>query len=166
MRQAQGDMFSVLPLQPTFSGKNLFVVTTNGLVRYRALVMGAGIADTAARHFVGLRGAAARVIDPEDTRSDIPFSYGLMIVPAETVPGQGCDIGLFQTKRYPRDRSDLNLIKYATLLLSRLAPQYDQIHLAFPGIGLGRLTVEQVLPIIEELPDNVTVWTGGTNARA
>jgi len=33
-----------------------------------------------------------------------------------------------------------------------------RIDLNFPGIGNGRLSPDQVLPLIKQLPDNVHVW--------
>lgn len=70
-------------------------------------------------------------------------------------------IGAFQVKHHWQDAADLRLIASSADILWRLALQHWQrkkISLNFPGIGNGRLRRSDVLPLLERLPDNVSVW--------
>jgi len=70
-------------------------------------------------------------------------------------------IGLFQTKISYSGQSTIDIIRFSTDKLIEWASEHDDImiHVNYPGIGLGRLSVNDVYPIIEELPDNVVVWS-------
>lgn len=77
-------------------------------------------------------------------------------------------IGLFQTKRYFGDGADTkrgsytieNMIHWSTLALEKWCANHPQsrVDMPFPGIGAGGLNVDQVMPIIQRLPDTVYVW--------
>lgn len=68
--------------------------------------------------------------------------------------------GLFQVKYNWWEYADLELIRESTLRLARIAYATPDIqyHLNYPGIGNGRLDKKLVEEIINELPNNVTVW--------
>lgn len=128
-----------------YSEAGLFCITTNSTIKRNGeLVMGAGIAREARDRFPDLAAKAGKLITPLST-------YGLIII------GK---IGLFQTKKHFADNSPLDLIKYSTDKLCEFALAFpDQIiYLNYPGINHGRLTEELVSPVIQCLPDNVTVW--------
>ena len=69
-------------------------------------------------------------------------------------------LGVFQVKRHWADPAELTLIQHATSMLIEWCEEHPdaEVHLNFPGIGNGKLPVESVLPIIEELPDTVNIW--------
>lgn len=69
-------------------------------------------------------------------------------------------VGVFQVKYHFKDSANLNLIRYSTAVLTKIAlDNQDKIyHLNFPGIGNGHLSRERVEPILGILPDNVWVW--------
>ena len=52
------------------------------------------------------------------------------------------------------------LIEYATHMLLEWCKEHPaaQVHLNLSGVGLGGLPRELVLPLLEPLPDSVTVW--------
>lgn len=150
----RGDMWSV------FGKTDLFLITTNPIVRKDgAVVMGRGIAKEAATRF-----------------PDIPFEIGRQIesfrahsnlYPEKTFPNYGvCGfygeerqrIGFFMVKEHWRDMAKLDVIQRSTSLVRKFTQDFGRVDLNFPGIGNGRLRREDVLPIIEQLPDNVHVW--------
>ncbi len=55
---------------------------------------------------------------------------------------------------------ELLLIVFSTRKLLAWCDKHPtaRVHLNMPGVGLGGLTREQVLPALERLPDAVTVW--------
>ena len=67
--------------------------------------------------------------------------------------------GAFQVKHHFRDKADLELIQFGVVLLTAEARNMDQIvHLNYPGIGNGKLSKEEIRPLLNILPDNVHVW--------
>ncbi len=153
MKLAQGDMWSV------YDQADLFLVTTNSVLnRHGALVMGAGIARQTKERFPGLDAALGNaVVQAGDT-------YGLLVSPRWFIPPDGsgptAKLGAFQTKIHWHDPSSPELINFSTskLLTWCKAHSTARVHLNMPGVGLGGLSREQVLPMLESLPDTVTVW--------
>lgn len=145
MQLAQGDMWSV------FDEADLFLITTNSDLNHRgALVMGAGIARQARDRFPGLDqalGKAVALIGPH---------YGLLF------PNAWPDdkLGALQTKRHWRDKAEVQLIALAASKLKTWCNLNAncRVHLNMPGVGLGGLPRELVLPILEPLPDTVSAW--------
>lgn len=140
-----GNMWSV------YGSVDLFCITTNSTVNQKgALVMGRGVALQAKIKFPGIEKLAAPKIKS-------PY-YGLVIIPEYNV-------GLFQVKRDFKQNASLDIIG---LSVSRLILWMIQFYtknkywplvaLNFPGIGYGKLKKEDVLPIINLLPNNVEVW--------
>jgi hypothetical protein len=70
--------------------------------------------------------------------------------------------GIFQTKYHFKDNSDLELISRSVDALCRLIntlPYLDKtFSMNFPGIGNGGLSFNIVLPRVEKLPDNVSLY--------
>ena len=69
-------------------------------------------------------------------------------------------LGLFQVSRRFCNDAELLLIEYGVALVRQFCVGYPgvRIHLEFPGAGDGGLRREWVLPLVERLPDNVTIW--------
>lgn len=69
-------------------------------------------------------------------------------------------IGWFKVKHHWRDAADLALIQEATSQLTRIATQRPEyrFHINYPGVGNGRVSVDQVEPILVQLPDNIYVY--------
>lgn len=140
----QGNMWSC------FDEVNHFLITTNAVIKKDgALVMGAGIAKQVRDKWPGIdkeMGAAIK------RTCGSGGTYGVIL---------GKKIGLFQVKHHYKDNASLELITYSTNMLKALANSVPERKFAlnFPGIGNGKLSYEQVFPIINNLPDNVYVWT-------
>lgn len=143
MQLSNGNMF--------YHKSDYLFFTANNVVHTDGLVMGAGAAKGAKFMYPTLPLLLGKEIR---LRSKAGF-YGLVMC-------QQYDriVGAFQTKYHWRQGSPMELLIRSTKLLEEFA--YDNqdmsIFLNFPAIGCGGLTKEQVLPIIKQLPNNVTVW--------
>lgn len=172
MRLQTGNMFE----HPA----DLILVTTNSFVKTDGrLVMGRGAAKDALRHFPGIDLIFGGMIK-DSAEAGL---YGLLIGSQQGPPWEGYGwtlqhqlqektmprqmpiaapvlVGAFQVKFNWWAPAQLELIGYSTdMLLTRAANiPLESVSLNFPGIGNGGLKREEVLPIIERLPANVTVW--------
>ena len=144
-----GDMWTA------YTAVDLFLITTNSTLKQgdRALVMGRGIARQAKERFPGLDAALGRQIQALCGNQGI---YGLLISPR----WPDAKLGAFQVKRDYSQPANLGLIRGSTAALCTWCADHPhaQVALNFPGIGNGRLCREDVLPIIAQLPDQVTIW--------
>ena len=125
----------------------LLVFTGNNTIKSNgALVMGKGLAKEVRDRFPGIDLEIGKRIEGRRI-------YGLVLVP-------DFRIGALQVKYNFADQADLGLINYSIKELAKYARSNKklEIHINFPGIGYGRLNKEDVLPIIETLPDNVSIW--------
>lgn len=139
-----------------YESAGLFCITTNSAIRCDgALVMGRGIAREAAERFPGLSARLGRTILSRGTRLG---RYDVVVDPQTR-------IAAFQVKYRWEDDASLDLIRTSAQALQRLiAGSSLQVHLNFPGIGNGRLTRAAVLPLLGELPGNVTIWERAPHA--
>lgn len=69
-------------------------------------------------------------------------------------------VGAFQVKHHWKRPARYDLIKQSTYkLMDFCAANPDsEIHMNYPGIGLGGLNADKVANIISNLPDQVVVW--------
>jgi uncharacterized phage-like protein YoqJ len=69
-------------------------------------------------------------------------------------------IGAFQTKVHWQDDADLHLIAHSVKMLKAAAERTPElrIDMNFPGIGNGKLTFDDVAPLLVGLPGNVHIW--------
>lgn len=152
MKLKQGDMWSAYP------DSDLFLVTTNSTVRKDgALVMGRGIALEAKTRFPDLPFAAGAWLRAAGLTGG---DYGILL-PYPNMDHPQHRVGMFQVKRHWGDQASLDLIRLSVTTLSQLVEEdgYENVHLNFPGIGNGKLQYAHVLPLLSELPPQVTVWT-------
>ena len=146
--------FSIGDMWDAFDAADLFLITTNStLTRQNKLVMGRGIARQAKERFSGLDLALGSQI--QTACGNLGF-YGLLI----SMRWPTAKLGGFQVKYHWQNAADLNLITKSTIALKWWARYHHdcQIHLNFPGIGNGGLEKTAVLPLLEQLPNNVTIW--------
>ena len=132
----------------------LFLLTTNSTIkRNGVLVMGRGIARQARDRFPGLDAALGKQILSTCGNQG---QYGLLVSPR----WPEARLGAFQGKRHYAQPASLELIRHSTAVLCAWCIEHPDasVHLNFPGIGNGRLRREDVLPIIAQLPDQVTIW--------
>lgn len=144
----RGDMWAA------YEAADLFLITTNSTIRRDGvLVMGRGIARQARDRFPGLAEALGRQIL---SLCGSQGEYGLLV----SLRWPKAKLGAFQVKRHYSQTANLELIRYSTVALYAWCARHREalVHLNFPGIGNGRLPREDVLPIITQLPDQVTIW--------
>jgi hypothetical protein len=69
-------------------------------------------------------------------------------------------LGLFQVKYHFKNPADISLIEFSTNGLMKFIKDIplNSVSMNFPGVGYGRLQRELILPIIEKLPDNVSIY--------
>jgi hypothetical protein len=129
------------------SNIDLLLITANSTItKDGRLVMGRGLAAQAKKLFPGIDRKAAEAVRGRRT-------YGFIKL---RIP----KLGLFQVKYDFWEKADLDLIRLSTAMLKEYAEsdRHKAIHLPYPGIGNGRLSKEEVYPIIKVLPDNVYIW--------
>jgi hypothetical protein len=139
-------------------------VTTNSFIRSdERLVMGRGAALQASHRFPGLSRIAGRRILREYGQLG---KYGWLYLPEFR-------LGLFQVKHHWKERAELELNRFSCAALSIFLEMTPNVRVAlnFPGIGNGRLGIDRVKPIVEQLPDQVQLFLlgstthGGRNAN-
>lgn len=152
-----GDMFSV------FDEADLFCITTNSFLKNNgALVMGRGIAQQVRDRWPGVDQKVGQQIANYCGHLG---TYGLIVSP----DWPQAKLGLYQVKLNFRDQAALDLIDLAAQELSKWCLEHPEakVHLNFPGVGNGQLTIAQVWPVItkhlnkplrELSSDAVTVW--------
>ncbi len=153
MKLAKGNMWTA------YREADLFCITTNSFVKKDgSAVMGAGIAKQAKERLPGIDLAIGQRILQEcgQTRGGV---YGLLV--SDHWPK--ARLAAFQVKTNWNDKASLALIRRSTEALIAWCDIHPKakVQLNFPGIGNGKLKRDDVLPIIEALPDNVTVWEYG-----
>lgn len=117
------------------------------------LVMGRGLALQTKQRYPGCAKVFGRLIKEHSSQ----YPYGILIHPDRTDP----ILAVAQVKYQYWDKADLELIQYSMHHLAVLANtdwSKHQVCINFPGIGWGGRKREEVLPILDELPDNVDVW--------
>lgn len=143
-----------------FGKVDLFLVTTNPIVtKAGKCVMGRGIAK-----------------EMSDRYPEVPFALAGVITYSSDPTYKFCgdigkvdnqQIGYFMVKDHwiePAKLSIINASVVALLLKLDYMIKYKPdctVALNFPGIGNGKLKREDVLPLLEVLPDNVHVWEYG-----
>lgn len=131
---------------------NTFLFTANNVVNQGKLVMGAGAAKQAKELYPTAPALlGAKIL----TRRNPQGFYGLAFCQQHN-----CRLGAFQTKYHWNGDSSLELIEASIrqLEIHAVSMPSQNFFLNFPGIGLGGLKREEVLPLLTTLPDNVTIW--------
>lgn len=130
-------------------GENIYMFTANSIVKQDGkLVMGAGCAKSV-----------------RDTYTGIDKMFGDKIVSGQEfnvtfVKWKEQWIGAFQTKIDWRKLSPTYLVKDSIDKLKRVTEERPTwtFHLPCPAVSNGGKSVEDVLPMLERLPDNVIVY--------
>jgi hypothetical protein len=142
------------------SGADVIVFTGNSTVRRDGcLVMGRGAALEVQKRFYDSNREFGRLIYVHNLHNypDKQVPYGVLIHSTQTDP----ILAVFQVKHRYSDDALVELIEFSTGNLTALAKtdwNGKRVALNFPGIGYDGLRRENVLPIIQSLPDNVEVW--------
>lgn len=132
--------------------QELFLFTGNSYRRKDgALVMGRGAAAAVKEMYPGINYQFGLQID------HLSF-YGIKIV--HHAAASRANIGVFQVKLHFAWNAELSIIKDSLVYLDALAVEgpYSAIHMNFPGVGFGRLSQEEVEPLLQRLPDSVIIY--------
>lgn len=145
----RGDMWDM------FGKTDLFLITTNPVVNKQGLaVMGRGAAKQAADKFPTIRKDFAQ-------RMHLLMSVRLWPCYSDIIDEYaGQEIGFFMVKSHWARAADPKIIaKSVEELCDWLMDEpRNRVDLNFPGIGNGKLSREDVLPLLAPLPDNVHIW--------
>ncbi len=132
----------------------MIIVSTNGFVRNDGrLVMGRGAAYQATQKIPGIdKEAGEKVLDAGKT-------YGFLPVRMPKAEEKKLGFGIFQVKFHWNQPAVLDLILHSVQCLTEFALYYHdwQFRMNYPGIGNGGLNPEEVRPLLDPLPDNVTI---------
>jgi len=141
-------------------GQVMYIVTTNGCVQKgRGLIMGAGAAKEAVRRYPDIEKWSASSILKNGVQVE-GWLYRYVFLPVLPVtPEQPVGLGIFQAKLHFKHPSSLDLIRQSAQMLQEYSKARPAVRfrLNFPGIGLGGLSKDAVLPLLVFLPDNVTI---------
>lgn len=157
VRYATGEMFDQLG-QPN----QIVLATANASVgRAHNLVMGRGAAAGLLARRPGVDFVfGSRLLERNCAQRGLPSRVALSIAPywLEMDGEQQC--GVLQVKRVWWEDAEIGLIAGSLQKLAEVAQRRKKLHyhVNFPGIGAGRLERRCVLPLLEGLPDNVTIW--------
>lgn len=130
-------------------GNEIYMFTANSTIRANGnLVMGAGCARSVRDFYQG-----------------IDKQFGEKIVHLQEfnvtfVKWKEQWIGAFQTKLHWQKQSPMYLVRDSIDKLSRIANERPQwiFHLPCPAVNHGGQSVDDILPLLEQLPDNVIVY--------
>jgi len=137
-----------------WSFPDILLFTGNPVIaNHGGIVMGRGAAKQCRDLFPGVdREFAKLLIQTPDAN--------LLFV--QLAPGK--HLGWFKVKHHWQEEADLDLIQQSCQTLEQVI-QHEKtcghnitVHCNFPGIGNGRLTRAQVLPILQQCSDNVVFY--------
>jgi len=135
------------------------VTCNNQLTKQGSLVMGAGAAREMLKYFPKAAQTAGEVIGKVREHSKSDF-YGFLLT-LDTDHDRL--LGFLQTKYHWRDPSPLELVERSLIVFALSADRHPDISFAcnMPGIGLGGLAREVVVPLVNSLPENITFYERG-----
>lgn len=142
----RGNMFDV------WGKTDLFLFTSNPVVNKEGLaVMGRGIALQLADRYPQIRKDFGRYLQVWWPRLHYKCeALGVY---------DNQNVGYFMVKDHWAEPAKLSIIEESVeSLMGFLTDDERRVDLNFPGIGNGKLRREDVLPIIQRLPDVVHVW--------
>ena len=126
--------------------QDIAVFTANRVVkRNGALVMGAGNAKACAYEYYD---------------ADKQFGKHLKNQCFLVLSCEGGKVGALVTKEHFQDKSDVHLVVKAINELRQFAEEnpYTTLHVPYPAIGYGGLTIQDIAPHLKDLPDNVVIY--------
>lgn len=135
---------------------DVYLFTGNPIVRLDgALVMGRGAARQVRDTFPGIDYAFGKLISSKYRDND-----HVLFLPCGEPFSPRQIIGWYKVKHHWRNEAAPGLIALSAQFLGELAETSPghTFHMNFPGIGNGRLRVDDVLPLLEDLPDNVLIY--------
>lgn len=143
-----GNMFNELS---DLTKNDCVLVSTNSYIRNDGnLVMGRGAAKGITEYHPNAPSQFGELI-----RLGVNHlgKYGILICECERY-----SIGAFQVKYHFKDKASLPLIAFSIKVLNTCALYYSRVLLNYPGISNGKLTKDEVEPLLRFLPRNVEIW--------
>lgn len=139
----------------THEADRIFVTTNATLDSREHLVMGRGAALEAQKYVPDIAAVFGKMLTLHRK------SYGKEDVPYGLLLDDQSKLGAFQVKDHWAHHAKPELIEYSTEMLRTHARIHEDkvFFLNFPGVGYGGLTVDDVIGYLQELPDNVWIWT-------
>lgn len=132
-----------------FRSNGCIIVTTNSfLTSERKLVMGRGAALQLKRKVPGIDRIFGQLVYEKCGHLG---RYGLLFYEK---------YGIAQVKYRFNEKADIELISYSMEMLKETAKpnKHHCYNINFPGIGYGGLSKDEVMPVLEKLPQNITIW--------
>ena len=130
----------------------VFLFTGNPVVKQNgAIVMGRGAAKQVRDFYPGI---------------DIRFGNGIKEFPNHHLLWvslhEDQHLGWFKVKNHWQSPAEISLIEESSRQLGDIATRYPDktFHMNYPGVGNGRLHIDQVRGILTALPDNVLIYGG------
>jgi hypothetical protein len=138
MRIAKGNFLA--------AARGVLLAPGNGVVRRDGhLVMGAGAAKALAQTYPFLPRVLGRMARSTPNMGGWHL-YGVLATRA----APGLSVGVFQSKGDWKERAELGIIRYSAIVLAKYLEENPQeVHMAFPGVGLGGLEEDEVLEVLE-----------------
>lgn len=130
---------------------SLVVAPTNGVIVNGHLVMGAGAAKALQNRFNRLSKALGQAIAAQHQPVGGVYTYYFEPICYYDDDGRLFNLAAFQTKYHWRHPADLALLARSAEHLAQHLFDCPELtaHMAFPGVGLGRLNPKQVLAALE-----------------
>lgn len=147
---------ALLQYSPNVSSNNVLLFTANSDLKTNGeLVMGKGNAQVVRDMFPGIAAMFGKVLQSQANIATQGGVYGLRMVQYNHLA-----IGAFQTKISWQKPALMDVISYSAHCLDEVAKMRPDLtfHLPFPGTGNGGLSIQQVLPVLQALPNNVYVY--------
>jgi hypothetical protein len=144
------------------SKDSTILITTNSFVKYNGeLVMGRGAALQLKTMYPGLAKIFGGMIN-RYIEINFDDSYGIFVIVQKMIlKGDPQYVGIFQVKHHFKEPASLDLIENSTKKAIEFFGTTSKVSMNFPGIGYGQLPIEVVLPIVEKLPNNFTLYLKG-----
>jgi hypothetical protein len=118
------------------------------------IVMGRGAAKQVRDSYPGIDKIMGKIVSRSKPSARVLFTDIASDKPITQI------LGWFQVKDNWYDNADLDLIQEATDQLRAIALRSPKVtlHMNYPGIGNGKLSQDDVQPILLSLPDNVRIY--------
>lgn len=130
----------------------IFVTSNSYIKQNGALTMGAGAAKDMLNLYHGIDRTFGELLTGKHLTA-----YNILALPV--YEQSVALLGLFQVKYHWNKPANLNLIATSANKLAQFADMfYGVIALNFPGIGNGELARQDVVPLLEVLPESVWVY--------
>lgn len=129
---------------------DIYLFTGNPVVKNNgAIVMGRGAAKQVRDTYPGIDKSFATVIEARPNN----------VINWVSLPNEQ-HLGWFKVKDHWRSNASIELIKASAKRLKEIALEHPDLtfHMNYPGIGNGKLELNDIQPILNTLPDNVLIY--------